>query len=74
MPMTVQSGHARGEAKADRADAGAEIEHALAGCGIDGGGQQHGVDGDAIAPARLQQAHAAAQQGVFGQSRFHATH
>ena len=65
--------HARGEAEADRADARAEVEHPLAGHGIDGGRQQHGVDGDTVAPPRLQQAHAAAQQGVFGQGRFHAS-
>ena len=67
------TGHARGKAEADRADAGAEIEHALAGCCIDGGGQQHGIDGDTVTATRLQQPHAAAQQRVFGQGRFHAT-
>ena len=49
MPVDRATGHARGKAEADGADAGAEIEHALAGRGIDGGGQQHGVDGDAVA-------------------------
>ena len=64
---------ARGEAKTDCAHARAEIEHALAGCCIDGGGQQHGVDGDTVTATRLQQPHVAAQQSVFGQVRFHAT-
>ena len=62
--------HPRGQAQADRADAGAEIEHALAGRGIDGGRQQHRVDGDAIAAGGLQQPYAAPQQGVFGQGPF----
>ena len=39
---------------------------------MDGRRQQHGVDGHAVAPTRLQQANAAAQQGVFGQGGFHA--
>jgi len=55
------TGHARGKAEADGTHACAEIEHALAGRGIDGGGQQHGVDGDTITATRLQQPHAAAQ-------------
>ena len=67
------TGHARGKAEADGAHAGAEIEHALAGCCIDGGGQQHGVDGDTVTATGLQQPHAATQQHVFGQLRFHAT-
>ena len=50
--------HAFGEAKTDRADACAEVEDALAGGRVDGGGQQHGIDGYTIAPARLQQAQA----------------
>ena len=43
----------RRQAEADGADAGAEIEDALAGRGIDGSRQQHGVDGDAIAAGGL---------------------
>ncbi len=64
--------HARGDTEPYRADAGAQIEHPLARPGIDGSRQQHGVDGHAIAPARLQQADLAAQQRVLGQGLFHA--
>ena len=73
MPVTDATGHARGKAEADGAHAGAEIEHALAGRCIDGGGQQHGVDRDTVTATGLQQPDAAAQQHVFGQLRFHAT-
>ena len=43
----------RRQAQADGADAGAEIEDALPGNGIDGGRQQHRIDGDAIAAGLL---------------------
>ena len=66
------SWQARGQAETHSADAGAEIEHARAGRRIDGGGQQHGVDGDAVTARGLQHPHAAAQQGVFGRNGFHA--
>ena len=60
-----------GKAEAHRADTGAEVEHALAGCCLDGGGQQHRIYGNTITSSRLQQPDAAAQQGIFGRSGFH---
>jgi hypothetical protein len=47
------AGYARDQAKADSAHAGAEIEHPVAGSGLDGSSQQHGVDSHAVASPGL---------------------
>jgi octaprenyl-diphosphate synthase len=60
------------DAKPHRTDTRAEIEDAGIPVGSDGGGQQNGIDRDAITFAGLQQTHATAQQRIFGQGRFHA--
>ena len=65
-------GYALCQAKPDRADAGAEVEHPVARCGMDRRRQQYGIDRHAVALPRLQQADAPAQQGVFGRGGFHA--
>jgi hypothetical protein len=65
--------HAPCQAEPDGADPRAEVEHPLGRTRMDRSRQQDGIDGDAVTPPRLQQAHAASQQGVFGQSGFHAS-
>jgi len=70
--QNLATGNAAGNAEPHGAHAGAKIEYMALRPGIDGCGQQNCVHCHAIAPARLQQTHATAQQRVFGQGRFHA--
>jgi octaprenyl-diphosphate synthase len=62
---------ARGNAEAHGSDPGTKIQDVAVRTGIDGRGQQHGIDRNPITSPRLQQAHASAQQRIFGQRRFH---
>jgi hypothetical protein len=68
-PDDAGTRHPPGEAQRGRADAGADVQHHLARLGQHGGRQQHRVDGDAIALARLTQLDPAVQQRVVGHDR-----
>ena len=65
-PMQLDPGDPGGEAEAGRAGAAAEVEHARARIGGGEGGEEHRVDGGAIAAARLPEPQAAAEEGVAG--------
>lgn len=55
----------RGQTERGGAGPCPDIEHVLAGACRDGRGQQHGVDGGAVAGRGLAQAHDPAEQGVL---------
>jgi hypothetical protein len=65
-------GHPRRQAERGGADAAADIEDGVLRPGRHGGGEEDGIDGDAIAGRRLTQAQPAAEQPVLarrGRSR-----
>ena len=70
----VAARHARGEAETHGAHARTEIEDALAGLYVGGGGQQHRVHRDPISASGLQELHPSAHYSVFGRRGFRATH
>ena len=73
-PGEIQSGHARGETEQGRAGSAAGVEDLLTRLRGNGGGEQHGIDRDAIAAGGLADVHTAAQQAVVGKAvvgRFH---
>ena len=66
-PTTRAPGTRDGKAKCRRGRPRAGIQHPLAGSRRDRGRQQHGVDRDAVAAARLEEAQPAAEQPVVAQ-------